>query len=221
MGVGLLLGIAGMWLCLRSQSENQRKEDKTVFDLRLVKYVLLAAFLFYVIVFHYLANLPISTKPLYVGVQMRFWMQGFVLFTLFIGVGYHLLFQKYPRFRSFQLPVAVALLALQVAITLPKVVPLTVQNNYLEAYGRSQLGSVPAGALYITHGDCPQNAALYLKQCLHEYADVDVLYLPYASYMWFNNTQLPLYHGINWPGSVYHQYGSVLQGEGGNAFNLR
>lgn len=219
--MGCLLGVAGAWLCLQSADKNQRKEEKTVFDLRTAKFVLLAAFLFYVVVFHYLANLPLSTKPLFVNVQMRFWMQGFVLFALFIGVGYHLLFQTYPRLHSLKVPAMVVLLLLQLLITLPSVLPVTAQNNYLEAYGRSQLGAVAPGGLYIVHGDSQQNAALYLKQCLGEYTDVDVLYLPYASYMWFNTTQLPLYHDIVWPGVVYHPLGSVLKGEGGNAFNLR
>ena len=77
------------------------------------------------------------------------------------------------------------------------------------------------GGLYVVHGDSQQNAALYLKQCLGEFPAVDVLYLPYASYMWFNATQLPLYRDVVWPGTVYHPLGSVLKGEGGNAFNLR
>lgn len=133
--MGALLGVAGVWLCLESADKSQRKEEKTVFDLRAVKFVLLGAFLFYVVVFHYLANLPLDTKPLFVNVQMRFWMQGFVLFALFIGVGYHLLFQKYPRFQSVKAPAMVLLLLLQLAVTLPKVLPVTAQNNYLEAYG--------------------------------------------------------------------------------------
>ena len=61
---------------------------------------------------------------------------------------------------------------------------------------------------------------LYLHQFGRERPDVSILYLPYASYMWFNNTQLPLYRGIDWPGTVYHPYGSILRGKGGNAFNL-
>lgn len=219
--MGALLGVAGVWLCLESADKSQRKEEKTVFDLRAVKFVLLGAFLFYVVVFHYLANLPLDTKPLFVNVQMRFWMQGFVLFALFIGVGYHLLFQKYPRFQSVKAPAMVLLLLLQLAVTLPKVLPVTAQNNYLEAYGRTQLAAVAPGGLYVVHGDSQQNAALYLKQCLGEFPAVDVLYLPYASYMWFNATQLPLYRDVVWPGTVYHPLGSVLKGEGGNAFNLR
>ena len=219
--MGALLGVAGVWLCLESADKSQRKEEKTVFDLRAVKFVLLGAFLFYVVVFHYLANLPLDTKPLFVSVQMRFWMQGFVLFALFIGVGYHLLFQKYPRFQSVKAPAMVLLLLLQLAVTLPKVLPVTAQNNYLEAYGRAQLAAVAPGGLYVVHGDSQQNAALYLKQCLGEFPAVDVLYLPYASYMWFNATQLPLYRDVVWPGTVYHPLGSVLKGEGGNAFTLR
>lgn len=61
---------------------------------------------------------------------------------------------------------------------------------------------------------------MYLQQCEHHREDVDVIYLPYASYMWYNHSQLSLYPNVHWPGVVYHQLGSILHGEGGNAFNL-
>lgn len=156
----------------------------------------------------------------YVGVQKRFWMQGFVLFAVFMGVGYHRLTHDYPQAASCIHLVAWSALILQVACTLPTVLPLTVQNTYLEDYGRSQLQVLPADSIYIAFGDYQENVMLYLHQFGRERSDVSILYLPYASYMWFNNTQLPLYSNIQWPGTVYHPYGSILRGKGGNAFNL-
>ena len=61
---------------------------------------------------------------------------------------------------------------------------------------------------------------MYLQQCEHIREDVSVVYLAYASYMWYNHSQLTLYPEIHWPGVVYHPYGSILRGDGGNAFNL-
>lgn len=156
----------------------------------------------------------------YIGVQKRFWMQGFILFAVFVGLGYHWLSQQYPQITSLLAVVACVVVGLQAAVTVPTVIPLTVKNTYLEDYARSELESLPTGAVYIALGDYQENAMLYLHQFCRERPDVSILYLPYASYMWYNNTQLPLYSGINWPGTVYHPYGSILRGKGGNAFNL-
>lgn len=156
----------------------------------------------------------------YIGIQKRFWMQGFLLFGVFIGVGYHILCQKSSLFLTLSKILAILVIGIQIGTTLPMVLPLTVQNNYLEEYAHSELQSLPSGSIYIAMGDYQQNSMLYLHQIRHERSDVTVVYLPYVSYMWFNNTQLPLYDNINWPGTVYHPYGSVLRGKGGNAFNL-
>lgn len=147
-------------------------------------------------------------------------MQGFLLFGVFIGIGYHTLCQKSSLFLSLSKILGILILVFQVGRVLPTVVPLTTQNTYLEDYARSELNSLPSDSIYIALGDYQQNSMLYLHQFCHERSDVTVLYLPYASYMWYNNTQLPLYPNVQWPGTVYHPYGSVLRGKGGNAFNL-
>ena len=50
--------------------------------------VLVATYLFYFIIFHSLANLPLGEKLLF-GVHQRFWMQPNVLFFSFCGIGYN------------------------------------------------------------------------------------------------------------------------------------
>lgn len=47
-----------------NQSVNQRKEEKTVYDKRWIGWLLVASWLVYVVVFHYLANLPLKNEPL-------------------------------------------------------------------------------------------------------------------------------------------------------------
>ena len=156
----------------------------------------------------------------FVGVQLRFWMQAFLVLAVFIGVGYHLLCNSLHLPSILRIIIMIAVLVLQLVINLPSVDPLTRTNTYLYHYGRAQLDPLPEKAIYITHGDCQQNSVMYLQQCEHVREDVSVIYLAYASYMWYNHSQLSLYPEVNWPGVVYHHYGSVLRGEGGNAFNL-
>lgn len=171
--------------------------------------------------FHYLANLPLSTNPLFVSVQERFWMQGFIVISIFAGIGFSLLCIRFPRYCTWLRVCGVLCVVLQFLLMSPKVVLLTRNNDTLLQLGRSELELLPENAIFLVFGDCQQNAAMYLQQALHERMDLDIVYLPYASYMWYNRTQLPLYPNITWPGTVYHELGSILKGEGGNAFNLK
>ncbi|KAK8815763.1 hypothetical protein WA538_004887 [Blastocystis sp. DL] len=219
--IGLPLAAFGVWRSVfAAREDSQRKEEKEVFDRRWVYWLLLFCFLFYVIVFHYLANLPLSKEAIFVGVQLRFWMQGFIVIAIFMGIGLHALTT------TLQLPSVLALLAacllvlLQLGVNYASVIPITRDNSYLLQYGRAQLEPLPDSSLYIVQGDLQENSILYLQQCLHDREDIDVIYLPYASYMWYNHSQLSLYPKVHWPGVVYHPLGSILHDHTGNAFNL-
>lgn len=50
--------------------------------------LLFFSMLFYTILFHKLANLPIDSNPLFVGVQKRFWMQSYIILFIFISIGF-------------------------------------------------------------------------------------------------------------------------------------
>ena len=221
LGFGFLCSIVGFSVCFRSEEASQRKEEKQILDLRWIYWLLAGIYTFYIVVFHYLANLPFSSNPVYIGVQERFWMQGFLVISVFAGVGFSVLCIKYPRFCKWLRLCGVLCVVAQLFLNVPNVVLLTRNNDTLLKMGRSEIEVLPENSILILFGDCQQNSAMYLQQCLHERMDLDIVYLPYASYMWFNRTQLPLYPNITWPGTVYHELGSILKGEGGNAFNLK
>ena len=71
LGIGMILGIIGMIFYFGNQASNQRKEEKQIFDRRWIGWILLACFFFYIIVFHYLANLPLTQEPLYIIEQYK------------------------------------------------------------------------------------------------------------------------------------------------------
>ena len=99
-GFGFLCSLIGFSICFQSRERSQRKEEKQVFDLRWVYWLIAGIYTFYIGVFHYLANLPLSTNPLYVSVQERFWMQGFLIVSIFAGIGFSLLCIKFPRYSA-------------------------------------------------------------------------------------------------------------------------
>ena len=53
---------------------------------RSAPFMILAAYLFYMLVFHYLANLPVDEALLF-GVQARFWQQPNVIAFFWVGIG--------------------------------------------------------------------------------------------------------------------------------------
>lgn len=156
----------------------------------------------------------------FVGVQLRFWMQGFIIIAIFLGVGFHALSTSLHLPHILSLLVAGLLILLQLGVNYSSVIPITRDNSYLMDYGRAQLEPLPSSSLYIVQGDLQENSILYLQQCLHVREDIDVVYLPYASYMWYNHSQISLYPKVHWPGVVYHPLGSILHDRTGNAFNL-
>ena len=99
----------------------------------------------------------------FVGVQLRFWMQGFIVIAIFMGVGLHALTT------TLQLPSVLALLAacllvlLQLGVNYASVIPITRDNSYLLQYGRAQLEPLPDSSLYIVQGDLQENSILYLQ----------------------------------------------------------
>lgn len=70
-----LLALLGLWACARSASRAVRRSSL----------VLALSCLLYVLVFHKLANLDL--RPLFLGVQARFWQQSNVYVCVFSGVG--------------------------------------------------------------------------------------------------------------------------------------
>ena len=80
-------------------------------------------------------------------------MQGFILFSVFIGIGINMLCQKYPRFSTTIKIGCICVLLLQFGVTYPTVIPLTTENTYLESYAESELQSLPSKSIYIAFGD--------------------------------------------------------------------
>ena len=74
--VGFILTLLGFLLSLLENSEQHRYFTITIG----------VCFLFYIVVFHTLSNLPLST-PMPYEVHRRFWMQPNIIISLFLGLG--------------------------------------------------------------------------------------------------------------------------------------
>jgi hypothetical protein len=113
-----------------------------------VSAVLLTAFVFYMVVFHMLANLPLD-RPLYLGVHMRFWMQPHLILFAFIALGLAALLRAAKLWNPAVAPaLCLALVAAQMAVNFWR---MDQSNNfYTYEFGRGILEAAgPPGACWL------------------------------------------------------------------------
>lgn len=163
-----------------------------------------ASLVLYIVVFHYLANLPIE-NPLHLGVQMRFWMQADVTVYVLAGVGLARLVSSIPArkrgaFASF---VVFATLLLPAMRYQPNDES---SNTAFHTYARTILDPLPHKAKLIVKGDVITNSIRFLQRCENYRADVQVVDMAMLTYRWFVDVQSPNFPDFVFPGTNYHPY---------------
>lgn len=171
--------------------------------------VIAFAYFFYIIVFHLLANLPVD-KPLFFGVQIRFWMQPHIIAFFWIAIGLHALLNfvhnKFSLDRTLVYVVLLAIVAAQ--LTSNFAVQDQSQNRFVELYGRAHLEALPPKSTLIVKGDLITNSIRYLQVCENVRPDVYHLDQSMMTYEWFVKRQRGNFQEITFPGEVYHPYKS-------------
>ncbi|KAE9108302.1 hypothetical protein PF002_g4719 [Phytophthora fragariae] len=187
---------------------------------RQLGWFIIAMYLFYMVVFHSLANLPISEGLIY-GVQMRFWQQpNVVIFTWFgIGLGYitNLSSQVVGRNSkaaksAMSVVCQVACFAL-VAIQIWRWHELCNQSQafYIRNYAQALLDPLPQNAVLFVNFDLQWTSLRYLQRCELRRQDVTILNLSMMTYNWFA-TKHTNYPNLQFPGSRLVPFGSVGDG---------
>ncbi|POM67008.1 Hypothetical protein PHPALM_17053 [Phytophthora palmivora] len=177
-------------------------------------------YIFYMVIFHSLANLPISEGLIY-GVQMRFWQQpNVVVFTWFgIGLGYivNLITEVVGCYEK----------ALQSVIaTIVRIICLVLvgtqiwrwhklcdqsQAFYIRNYAQALLDPLPPNAILFVNFDLQWTSLRYLQRCELRRPDVTVLNLSMMTYKWFA-TKHDHYPKLQFPGTRLVPFGSAGDG---------
>lgn len=171
----------------KNKSENKRKliSRKKVEEIEVntdsVGMVLVLSYVFYIIVFHSLSNMPLNEELLY-GVQARFWMQPNILVFLFAGFGMTKVFSS-----GMIIPFVLTVTFVSAQIVLNHDVSDQSDNFYMENYGRALLESVPENSLILTNYDQQWTAIRYLQQCLGLRLDISAMNLSMMTYAWFGS----------------------------------
>jgi len=162
--------------------------------------LLAATFLFYIVVFTRLANLPLT--PLLFGVQVRFWMQPNQIVCVWLGMTAKWLVDKYTQGaqgerKRWGEPLLLSIAALAIGVQLG----LNLDRNdhsssrFVEDYGKQILDSMPQGAMLLLNGDIMVNSVRYLQQVEGYRPDVVAFFVPTMTWSWFQKTQVVFFPG--------------------------
>ncbi|NXG16279.1 TM260 protein, partial [Grallaria varia] len=177
----------------------------------------------YSLFFAWRANLDV-TKPLFLGVVERFWLQSSAVVAVLAGLGLATLISMGNTVLegSRVLPwlewlCALALIASQVWTNYSA---CDQSNNYVvDKFARNLLSSMPVGAVILLRGDLPGNALRYLHYCEGMRPDITLVDQEMMTYEWYLPKLAKHLPGVNFPGKRWNPVEGVLP-DGTLAFNL-
>lgn len=162
--------------------------------------VFLLAWVVYTNFFNYLANLPIE-KPLFYGVQQRFWIQPLIVVMVLAGSGFSWMMRRFRVPRAAALFMASAICAVQISVHWSQ--QDESQNYYVRNFGRALLAPLPPNSILLTKGDLQINAARSVQVLESFRPDVRILDQELLTYEWYNNAVRTLFSDVALPGVAY------------------
>ncbi|NXF73250.1 TM260 protein, partial [Sclerurus mexicanus] len=177
----------------------------------------------YSLFFAWRANLDV-TKPLFLGVVERFWLQSSAVVAVLAGLGLATLASVGNTVLGGSRVVpwlewlcALALVASQVWTNYSA---CDQSNNYVvDKFARNLLSSMPVGAVILLRGDLPGNALRYLHYCEGMRPDITLVDQEMMTYEWYLPKLAKHLPGVNFPGKRWNPVEGVLP-DGTLAFNL-
>jgi len=190
-----------------------------------VPMLLVASWLFYIVVFHKLANLPL-TNPLFIAIYSRFWMQPAAVIFPVLFAGVDAVFSQFSNQVQSILGKGVtahksthAFFAILAALLAARQrhVWTTVDNTnntYIRDYGVALLATLPTNATLVTAFDFQWTSVKYLKECENYAPTITILNAPMMTFDWFASKQ-KLLPTVSFPGQKLARYGTAAHLSGG------
>lgn len=171
---GIILLLAGAFAAFDSTSRHPNFSPGVV---------LVGSWIFYLIVFHSLSNLPIDKKKIYLGIHMRFWMQPHIVSFMLMGMGLKPLLSRLSLWsRSQAGPLIVACIAAQIGLNYRSLDQS--QNTHISDLGKKSLEFLPPNTILISQGDMVTNSIRYWQRCEKYRTDVLLLDETMMTYKW-------------------------------------
>ncbi|XP_036054970.1 transmembrane protein 260 isoform X2 [Onychomys torridus] len=176
----------------------------------------------YSLFFAWRANLDIS-KPLFMGVVERFWMQSNAVVAVLAGLGLATLVSETNRVLSCKGIRYLEWLsaALFVAYQIYSNYSICDQrnNNVIHQFAQNLLDSMPRDAIILLRGDLPGNSLRYLHYCEGLRPDVSLVDQEMMTYEWYLPKMARHLPGVHFPGDRWNPVEGVLS-SGVVTFNL-
>lgn len=171
------------------------------------------SYVFYILVFHYLANMDLSNR-LFFDIQSRFWMLPNLLLCFFMAFGL-VQWKKSQRSLLRWAPLALMLIYFPLQISMSYEYEDYSKNKIFEDVGRSTLLSLPPKAVMLMRGDIYVNSVRYLQEVEGIRTDVRAIPLDLMWWPWMKSIIQSNYPDVRLPAGVYRYEKESLQ-----TFNL-
>ncbi|NXV47265.1 TM260 protein, partial [Uria aalge] len=177
----------------------------------------------YSLFFAWRANLDV-TKPLFLGVVERFWLQSSAVVAVLAGLGLAALASVgnavLEASRAMPWMEWLSALALVTSQIWANYSACDQSNNYVvDKFARNLLSSMPTGAVILLRGDLPGNALRYLHYCEGMRPDITLVDQEMMTYEWYLPKLAKHLPGVYFPGNRWNPVEGVLP-DGTLAFNL-
>ncbi|XP_072882733.1 protein O-mannosyl-transferase TMEM260 isoform X1 [Hemitrygon akajei] len=162
----------------------------------------------YSLFFSWRANLDI-TKPLFVGVVERFWLQSNLVVCVLAGCGLASVCSLLQRILGSHslwhwaewLP-PILLIVFQIHLNY-RICDKS-NNDVVDKFGRNILGSMPPDAIILLRGDLPGNSLRYLHYCEGQRPDLSMVDQEMMTYDWYLPKLAKHLPNVHFPGNRWH-----------------
>ncbi|KAM4854009.1 protein O-mannosyl-transferase TMEM260 [Thomomys bottae] len=181
-----------------------------------------AMFCIYSLFFAWRANLDIS-KPLFMGVVERFWMQSNAVVAVLAGVGLSALVSETNRVLNSNGLQHLEWLSATLFVVYQLCCNYSIcdqrANTVVNKFARNLLDSMPPDAIILLRGDLPGNSLRYMHYCEGLRPDISLVDQEMMTYEWYLPKMAKHLPGVHFPGDRWNPVEGVLP-SGMVTFNL-
>ncbi|XP_045679183.1 transmembrane protein 260 isoform X4 [Phyllostomus hastatus] len=179
-------------------------------------------FCIYSLFFAWRANLDIS-KPLFMGVVERFWMQSNAVVAVLAGIGLAALVSESNRVLNTKGLQCLEWLSAALFVIYQIYSNYSIcdqKTNYvIDKFAKNLLASMPPDAIILLRGDLPGNSLRYMHYCEGLRPDISLVDQEMMTYEWYLPKMAKHLPGVNFPGNRWNPVEGILP-SGMVTFNL-
>ncbi|KAK3262544.1 hypothetical protein CYMTET_28606 [Cymbomonas tetramitiformis] len=189
--VGLPLALTGAAQAYRGSAEKMQRHSW-----RGLHVAVIGAWLFYVAVFHWLANIDLE-REIFHTVQARFWQQPNLLLFMYLGPGLRVVVDGLALNRAIEAPLVLLLLTYQVAGNWRELDHSA--DDLISSFARDILSPLPKNSMLLACGEDNYHPLMYMQACEGLRPDIRIVSKELITAKWYKPQQSPHLPGVVFP----------------------